>query len=427
MNPPTSDFLRTPGPAPTKVVVAAVIGNALEFFDFIAYSFFAVYIGKAFFPASTPIESLLLSLAVYGAGYLARPLGAILIAAYADRSGRKPAMLLSIGLMTAGTLGLAATPTFESVGVVAPMIVVACRLIQGLGLGGELGPTTAFLIEIAPRGRRGIYGSWQLASQGIATLIAGAVGTVLVLSLTPEQLQAWGWRVPFIISLLLIPVATYLRRAMPETLERRSNERRGGNRPERLRDHTRLITLGVLIMIGATVSTHIGLYMTTYAISTLKLPTTAAMAATVAVGLATLIFSLLGGWLSDRYGRKWVMLIPRVLAAALAYPAFMLLIEQRTAGALLAASAVLAALTAVSGAASLVRLTELLPRSVRALGVSFGYAIGVALFGGTTQLAVTWLIDVTGDPASPGWYVLVTSIIAVAAMLALPEEQRNDR
>jgi len=180
-----------------RVVAATVIGNALEFYDFVTYAFFAVYIGKSFFPASTPLGSLLLSVAVFGVGFVTRPVGGIVIGAYADRAGRRPALLLTIVLITLGTAGLALTPTYDSIGWWAPAIVVCARLVQGLGLGGEIGPSSAFLIESAPSHQRGLYGSWQLASQGLATFVAGCVGMVMTSSLTPVQLLAWGWRVPF--------------------------------------------------------------------------------------------------------------------------------------------------------------------------------------------------------------------------------------
>ncbi|NMM14954.1 MAG: MFS transporter [Rhodoferax sp.] len=406
--------------ASRKAVAAAVAGNALELFDFLTYVFFAVYIGKAFFPASTPLTSLLLSLAAFGVGFASRPIGAILMGAYADRAGRKPALLLSMGLITLSTLGLALTPTFETIGMAAPVIVVVCRLAQGLAYGGEFGPASAFLLEIAPPGRRGFYSSWQFASQGIASIMAGGFGVALVSLLTPDELQAWGWRLPFAFGLLMIPIAVVLRRSMPETLGHR-HEADNGLAVPKLRQHGRLLALFLLLILGGTVSTYVGSYMTTYAIVVLKLSPAVAMASAIVVGFTILVFSLLGGWLSDRFGRKVVMLIPRALSVLLAYPAFMFLIEQRTTAALLGVSALLAALNSISNAAALVTILELLPRSVRALGSSIAYATGVALFGGTTQFVVTWLIDATGDPAAPAWYVALTSAIATVAILALPE------
>jgi MFS family permease len=408
-----------------KVVAATVIGNALEFYDFVTYAFFAVYIGKAFFPASTPIGSLLLSVAVFGVGFVTRPLGGIVIGAYADRAGRKPAMLLTIGLITVGTLGMALTPSYDSIGITAPIIVVVCRLVQGLALGGEVGPASAFLIESAPTTQRGLFGSWQLASQGSAMLVAGLIGMMLTHFLSPAQLQAWGWRLPFLLGLMLIPVAVYLRRAMPETLGAVSAAL-GGHKKVSLRQHRRLIVLSVLAILGGTVSTYLGNYMTTYAIATLKLEPTVAMAATVAVGATTVVFSLLGGWLCDRVGRRSVMLVPRLLVALIAYPAFLWLVDTRTSAALLAVSMVLGALTAVSGAATLVAIPELFPQRIRATGMSIAYATGVALFGGSTQFVVTWLIAVSGNPAAPALYVTLTSVVAVVAMYLLPEGRHKE-
>ncbi len=407
-----------------KIVAATVAGNALEFYDFVTYAFFAVYIGRTFFPASTPLNSLLLSVAVFGVGFVSRPIGGVLIGAFADRAGRKPAMLLTIGLITVGTLGLALTPSYESIGVAAPIIVVICRLIQGLALGGEVGPSGAFLIESAPARQRGLYASWQLASQGVATLVAGALGLLIIGTLSPLQVQSWGWRMPFAVGLLLLPLAFYLRREMPETLHaapmQASNTGMKGLRKQR-----GLILLAVLLVLGGTVSNYVGNYMTTYAITTLKFPPLIAMGATVMVGLATLVFSLLGGWLSDRYGRKPVMLWPRIATMVLTVPAFGLLIDHPTQGTLLAVTTFLAALAALSGGAALVAIPELLPRGIRATGLSIAYAVGVAIFGGTTQFVVTWLIGATGNPAAPAWYVAGTSVITVLAMMALPESRNR--
>jgi MFS family permease len=409
---------------PKRVVAATVAGNALEFYDFVTYAFFAVYIGKTFFPASTPLGSLLLSVAVFGVGFFARPVGGVLIGAFADRAGRRPAMLLTIALITLGTLGLALTPSYERIGLAAPIIVVICRLIQGLALGGEVGPSSAFLIESAPPAQRGLYASWQLASQGAAGLVAGAIGLLLTNTLAPAEMLAWGWRVPFLVGLLLVPLALYLRHNMPETLHAAPAQahNKGVTGLKRQRG---LIGLAVLVVMGGTVSTYVGNFMTTYAITTLKMSPVLAMGATVVGGLSTLVFSLLGGWLCDRYGRKPTMFWPRVAAAVLTVPAFMMLIANPSATTLFAVSGFLAALTAVSGAASLVAIPELLPRGIRATGMSIAYAIGVSLFGGTTQLVITWLIGVTGNPAAPAWYVAGASVVTAVAMLAMPESRNR--
>lgn len=405
----------------TKVVAATVAGNALEFFDFVAYTFFAVYIGQTFFPSSDPYTSLLASVGVFGVGFLFRPLGGILIGAYADRAGRRPAMLLTIVLITLGTMGLALTPSYATIGIAAPLIVIFCRLVQGLALGGEVGPASVFLIEAAPPGKRGLYSSWQLASQGMAVVGAGVLGLVLSLILDKPSLESWGWRVPFVLCLLLVPVAFYLRNEMPETYEQGTQERRA-----RLGDHVRVIVLAVLLILGGTVSTYVSNYMTTYAIATLHLPSAVALTATVVGGLALLVGALIGGWLSDRYGRRSTMIWPRLLLTLTAWPLFLLLARTPSGGMLYLATTVLTVLTAIGSAASLIAIPELLPRSIRATGLSIAYAVGVSLFGGSTQFVITWLLKVTGDPTSPAWYVTGTSLITLAAMWAMPESRDRD-
>ena len=327
-------------------------------------------------------------------------------------------MLLTIVLITTGTVGLALTPSYSSIGLAAPVIVVLCRLVQGLAIGGEVGPASAFLIEIAPTDRRGLYGSWQLASQGLAALAAGTIGLVLSLLLDKADLAAWGWRVPFLLSLLLVPVGLYLRRMMPETLEKRAATAPSWGAA--LVRQVRLLVLAVLIILGGTVSTYVGVYMTTYAIATLHLPPSTALTATVVGGLATTVFALLGGWMSDIYGRRFIILAPRVLTAIVTVPSFLLLNAFPSAGTLYLATLALTALTAMSGAATLTAVPELLPPSVRAGGFAIAYAAGTSLFGGTTQLVVTWLIGATGDPISPAWYVTAATLVSIIAILALP-------
>ena len=406
---------------PTCVVAATVAGNALEFFDFVAYSFFAVYIGQTFFPSKDEFTSLLLTVGVFGVGFVFRPLGGILIGAYADRAGRRPAMLLTIVLITVGTMGLALTPSYASIGIAAPVMVILCRLVQGLALGGEVGPASVFLIEAAPPGKRGLYSSWQLASQGIAVLAAGLLGVMLSLVLDKQALGTWGWRVPFVLCLLLVPVAFYLRRAMPETYEPGAQVKGA-----RLSDHVKVIVLAVLLILGGTVSTYVSNYMTTYAIKTLHLPDTTALTATVVGGVALFAGALVGGWLADRFGRRGTMLWPRLLLTLTTWPMFLLLAREPSAGMLYLATTVLTVLTAIGSTASLVAIPELLPRSIRATGLSIAYAVGVSLFGGSTQFVITWLLQLTGDATSPAWYVTATSVITLAAMWVMPESRDRD-
>lgn len=409
-----------------KAVAAAVTGNALEFYDFVIYAYFAVYIGRAFFPVGGQFGSLLLSAATFGVGFFTRPLGAVLIGAFADRAGRKPAMILTVGLITVGTLGMAVTPAYGSIGVAAPAIVVICRLIQGLALGGEVGPATALLIEAAPPNRRALYASWQLASQGVAVAVGGTLGVAVSMSLSADQLAAWGWRIPFVVSLALVPVALYIRRSLPETFEggdgRTTSEVVGGV----VRKHRRYVMLGVLIMLSGAVASQIGNYMTTYAIHTLKLPPTIAQASPLLGGVLIFAFALLGGWLSDMRGRKLVLVVPCVLLMLLSVPMFLWLDAAPGIGRFFTVIAILSGLTAMNATAAMVVIPELLPTAFRSTGVSLVYAIGTTLFGGTTQFAITALIAWTGSPMAPAWYLAAASVLSLTAMAMVPETRDVD-
>lgn len=410
---------RKEGVAP-GVLAATVAGNALEFYDFLVFSFFAVFISQAFFPPGDPTSNLLKTLAVFWSGFLLRPIGGVLIGAFADRAGRRPAMLLTIGLVTVGTLGLAAIPAYKTIGLAAPVLLVIARCVQGFGLGGDVGPASVYLMEAAPPRSRGYYVSWQIASQGLAVMAGGVAGVAMAAILGKEALAEWGWRVPFIICLTLIPVAVYLRREMPETLDE-PRPQAEPSAPISAGEQLRYIALNTLIIIGGTVSTYVGNYMSTYAIHTLKLNPVLGLSATVIGGASIFVFALLGGWLGDRYGRKALVLWPRLALMLAIVPMFMWLSSAPSLTTLWLATIVVAGLTAMSAGIGLVILPELLPKRARAVGFSVSYAVGVALFGGSTQFVVAWLIDVTRNPAAPAWYVIATSFVTLAALMALPE------
>jgi MFS family permease len=413
-----------PHTASARVVAATVAGNAIEFYDFLCFGFFAVYIAGAFFPTGDDLTNLLKTLAIFWSGFLFRPLGGVVLGAFADRAGRRPALMLTIALITVGTLGLAAIPSYATIGIAAPVLLVACRIVQGFALGGEVGPASVFLAEAAPKGARGFYVSWQIASQGLAVMAGGILGTLLSYLLTKQQLSDWGWRVPFLICLALIPIAFYLRSDMPETLD---IHRKPAREPDdNLLGSIGYIALGVLLIIGGTVSTYVGTYMSTYAINTLKLPATLSLSATLVSGASTFVFALVGGWLGDRYGRKLVVLVPRIALAVLIWPVFLWLSAAPSPVTLWLATIVVSGLTAFSAGISLVIVPELLPKRIRATGLALSYAIGVTLFGGSTQFLITWLIDFTKNPVAPAFYVIITSLVTIGAMLALPETRGRE-
>jgi MFS family permease len=401
---------------------AAIIGNTLEYYDFTVYTFFAVMIGRQFFPVGSAWGSLLLSVATFGVGFLTRPLGALLIGAYADRHGRKVALNGSILLMALGTALIAFTPNYATIGLAAPILLVLGRLIQGFSAGGEMGASASYMIEVSPTEARGYFGSWSNAGQGIALVIAGIVGVTVSSSLSPADLESWGWRTAFAIGLLIVPIGSYIRRHIPETMV--ASSAHATSRAvikDLIQHHSATLVLGVLTVLGGTVSYFVSTYMTTYAITTLKLPTTAAMFVPLVAGVAVVVPSLVGGWLSDLYGRKPLLIIPRIVLMIVAYPAFLYLTTQPSATTLLLMTAVIMGLHSLSGALMLVLLPEVLPRAVRTTGFGLIYTVGVSLFGGTTQFVLAWLIGVTGDPLSPAYYLILANAVCVVAMFFLRE------
>jgi MFS family permease len=402
-------------------VAATVAGNALEFYDFLIYSTFTVYIGHAFFPADSALASLLLALATFGVGFLTRPLGGLLIGAYADRAGRRPALLLSITLMGIGTLAVVLTPSYASIGALASVALVVARLVQGLALGGEVGPSTVVLLEAAPTRSRGFFVSWQGASQGLAVLVAGLVGLVLTTLLNKAQMAAWGWRVAFAVGLLIVPVGLYMRRRLPETLEVRGARGSAAVLGFLWQQHRRPVLLSVLIIMCVTITTYVSNYMTTYALTALGMPASKAILATVANGAVMAAGALMGGRLTDRFGRRWVMMLPRIILAVAVYPALLLLLTVTTSAVLTLVTAVLTLLSVLSASAATAAVTEAFPSEVRSSGLAVSYAMAVAVFGGTTQFVIAWLIGTTGDRLSPAYYVIATSVIGLWAMFKLTE------
>ncbi len=413
------------GPANVVVtrrqITAAVIGNALEFYDFTTYALFAVQIGRTFFPSQTPFENLMLSLLTFAVGFIGRPIGAIVIGRFGDRAGRKPAMLLSFTLMGVGILGIVLTPSYAMIGPAAPVLLLIFRLIQGFALGGEVGPTTAFLIEAAPVHRRGFIGAWQSGSQAIASLTGASVGLLLSYLLTAQQLESFGWRIAFGLGAIVLPFGLIMRRRLPETLHHVEAPRAFHPTDFGPFSHARPILLGLGMIMSFTTSTYVLLYMTTFASETLHMTQADSFGASVANGLTGVVFALLGGALSDRFGRKPVMITARVLFLFAIYPAFTLMISNHDALTLILATGVLGALSSTSVGVALVCLTESLRKDVRSTGLAIVYAVGVAVFGGVAQPYVTWLIKATGSPMAPAWYMMAAACVGIVAMSLMKE------
>ena len=402
------------GPTLTKSQVAAVTaGNALEFYDFVTYTFFATQIGHALFPGDAS-SKLLLSLATFGVGFLTRPLGGFVIGRMADRRGRKPAMILSFTMMGVAMTGLALTPSYAAIGIAAPLLAVFFRLLQGFALGGEVGPNIAYLMEAAPPGRRGFFISLNFASADFAVLIAGLVGFALSSLLTGAELEAWGWRVAFLLGAVIVPFGLRLRRTLVETMPK-ENEVAHDGKPLLL-----LAGAGLFIIAGATISNYTLDYLTTYAQSTLRMPVPTAFAATVVLGVIGVIGDLAGGLLSDRFGPKRVLILPWLVLIAAAIPVFHVLNELRTATALLAATAILTVFHILGSSPATIHFAQALPARVRAGSIGIVYALAIAIFGGTTQLIETLLIKWTGNATAPGWYMMGAVTFALAGALVIP-------
>ena len=404
---------------PLRHVAAVVVGNALEFYDFMTYSFFALQIGRTFFPSHNPLSSLLASLATFGAGFLTRPLGAYVIGRIADRTGRRPAMLLTFWLMGIAIAGIALTPSYSAIGSAAPILVVSWRLMQGFALGGEVGPTASFLIEAAPQDRRGIYGSLLVGTSGIAVFAAGLVGYGLSSFLEADSLDNWGWRIAFLIGAAVVPLGLAIRRSLPETLH--AVDAASITEPGRRGGYTTAALLGLVILASGTMLTYARAYMTTYAVGILGMNSRAAFICTIINGFCTLVFYLIGGWISDRHGRRPVMIIFTLLLAAIALPTFMAINNSRTPEALYASVALLTAVTGLGQGCVMTAIAESLPQDVRAGALGTIYAVAIAIFGGSAQFVVVWLIGATGNPLVPGWYLLGAALFGLAAMVKTRE------
>ena len=406
----------TPTGLPARHVVAVALGNAIEFYDFVTYAFFAAQIGRAFFPSDTPGTSLLASLATFGAGFLTRPLGAFVLGRLGDRMGRKPAMIASFTLIGIGVTGLPLIPSYASIGIAAPILAICFRLIQGFALGGEVGPSTAFLMEAAPPLRRGLYISLQATSADVAVMVAGAVGVGLASVLDPAALDSWGWRVALLAGAVIIPFGLLLRRTLGETLQ----PLREPQVPT-IRSYGRIAAAGLALLASGTTTNYLLNYMTTYANSTLGMPARIAFGATAVVGLCGVVCDPLGGWLSDKLGRKPVMILPWLCLAFAVFPCFMLLEHERSSFALYVACAVLGCTSTLAGSSALIAVNESLPHRVRSGAFGIVYALSISIFGGSAQFAVAWLTRLTGNPLAPAYYMIGGVIVGLIAQSLMPE------
>jgi MFS family permease len=417
-------------PVALRQIVAAVVGNALEWYDFVVYGFLTVIISRLFFPTDSEYASLLLTMVTFGVGFFMRPVGGVLIGMYADRKGRKAALQLIILLMTISIAMMAFAPTYAAIGVAAPLIILFARLLQGMATGGEFASATSFLVESAPAGRRGFFGSLQMVGQSLAALAGAAAGMLITQGLTPEQVDSWGWRIPFLFGLLIGPVGLYIRRYLDET-EAFIESRKSPVEPVSLaglwRDHRRSLMACFGLVVAGTIMYYVVLiYMPTYAKTQLQIPLGDAFTAQVAGLLCLTVAIPFFGVLSDRIGRKPILLVAMLCFFVLPYPLFAWLQAEPTALRLAIMQMILCTTVAIAFGPISTALAEQFPVHMRSTGLALAYNFAVMLFGGFAQLIVTWLIRVTGNPLAPAFYVMFGAVVGAAGVMLMIDYYQED-
>jgi MFS family permease len=407
-------------PLSRRTIIAASIGNGFEFYDFVAFAFFAIQIGQTFFPHTDKFTSLMGSLATFAAGFVARPIGALVLGTFGDKVGRKPAMLLSFTLMGTGMAVMTLTPSYDQIGIAAPIVVVLARLLQGFALGGDIGSATTYMVEAAPPERRGRAVAWQGISQSIGAALAALVGVVLGLYLTDAQLTTFGWRIALLLGVLIVPFGLFIRNGLPETIHTPEPEAPHRANPH---DYRKPLALAFILMSCSAISSYILNYMATYGQGQLGLSPRVSLLAEFESNLIGAIAIFIGGTMSDRQGRRVWIIVPLVIGALVMVPSFWWMTVARSASAFLIANLIIAIPLHLGAAALYCAIVENVPRAVRVRAFGLTYSLAVALFGGTTQLFVTWLLKITQSPMSIAWYCAGIQALAAMVALALPESR----
>jgi MHS family citrate/tricarballylate:H+ symporter-like MFS transporter len=403
-------------------VLRVTSGNFMEMFDFFLFGFYANHISQTFFPSGDEFASLMLTFMTFGAGFLMRPLGAIFLGAYVDRVGRRKGLIMTLLLMALGTVLIAFVPGFATIGYLAPFLVLTGRLLQGFSAGVELGGVSVYLSEMATPGRKGFYVSWQSGSQQVAIIVAAALGYLLNTYLTPAEVSAWGWRIPFFVGCMIVPVLYMIRRSLQETEEFLARKHRPDAREifRSMLANWGLVLAGMMLVAMTTVSFYlITVYTPTFGKTVLKLSTTDALVVTLCVGVSNFIWLPIMGGLSDKVGRRPLLLLFTVLTILTSYPALTWLVSDPGFGKMLAVELWLSFLYASYNGAMVVALTEVMPVSVRTAGFSLAYSLATAIFGGFTPAIATGLIQLTGDKAAPGLWMTFAAVCGLAATLML--------
>ena len=396
-------------------------GNFLEMFDFFLYGFYAKYIAATFFPSQDTFASLMLTLVVFGAGFLMRPLGAIVLGSYVDRIGRRKGLILTLGIMATGTVLIAFVPGYATIGVAAPLLVLFGRLLQGFSAGVELGGVSVYLSEMATPGNKGFYVSWQSGSQQVATVAAGLIGFVLNQYMDGGTIAAWGWRIPFFIGCAIVPFIFFIRSSLQETEEFAARKVHPTNAEvlATLAQNWKVVLAGMAMVLMTTVSFYlITAYTPTFGERELHLTRADALIVTCCVGVSNFIWLPIWGAISDRVGRKPILITFTVLALITAYPAMSWLVSAPSFGRMLAVELWLSFLYGSYNGALVVALTEVVPAKVRASGFSLAYSLATTV-GGFTPAVVTWMIQETGNKAVPGLWLSFAAACALVATLVI--------
>ncbi|AOI67724.1 citrate-proton symporter [Burkholderia territorii] len=421
----TEPIAATPGVSPTTraaAVLRVTSGNFIEQFDFFLFGFYATSISKIFFPSTSEFASLMLTFAVFGAGFLMRPLGAIFLGAYIDKVGRRTGLIVTLSIMASGTILIACVPGYATIGLLAPALVLLGRLLQGFSAGAELGGVSVYLAEMATPGNKGFYTSWQSASQQVAIVVAAAIGYSLNEWLSAQQIAAWGWRVPFFIGCAIVPFLFVLRRSLQETaaFEARRHHPRARDIFAMLLGNWRTVIGGMLLTAMTTTTFYlITVYTPTFGKSVLKLSTSDSLMVTLLVAASNFIWLPIGGTISDRIGRKPLLLAISVLAIFTAYPALSWLADAPSFARMLIVLLWFSFFFGMYNGAMVAALTEVMPVEVRVAGFSLAFSLATALFGGFTPAVSTYLIQALHDKAAPGYWLSFAALCGLCATLGL--------
>jgi len=415
-------------------ILRATSGNFLEQFDFFLFGFYAPYIAKAFFPSDNETASLLNTFGVFWLGALMRPVGAIVLGAYIDRIGRRKGLIVTLTIMAMGTVTIALCPDYAAIGVAAPIIVLVGRLLQGFSAGVELGGVSVYLAEIATPGNRGFYTSFQSSSQQVAIFVAAIIGYALNQYVTSDTVGLFGgfefakWRIPFFIGCLIIPFIFFLRRTLEETPEFLAMKKHPST-AEVFRSaavNWKIVVLGMMVAVLTTTTFYfITVYTPTFGRNVLKLSSQDALLVTLLVAVTNFIWNPVGGAVSDRLGRKPVLLTIACLSFVTAYPALNWLVTAPTFGKMLAVQMMFSFYFGVYSGTMLGALVEVVPRHVRTTCFSMAFALAAGLFGTFTPFAATWLIDHTGNKASPGFWLMFAAALGIFAALTIYRRGRT--